>query len=66
MFGNLLRPTHLFLILIIALVIFGPGRFSEVGTALGKAIRDFRSAVNNPEAGAENDVKEINESKDKK
>jgi len=33
---------ELILILIIALVVFGPRRLPEIGRSLGKAIRDFR------------------------
>jgi sec-independent protein translocase protein TatA len=37
-------PGELILILIIALVIIGPGRLPDVGAALGKSIREFRKA----------------------
>lgn len=48
MFGFLpsIGPWELILILIIALVIFGPGKLPEVGKALGKGLREFRSAAN--------------------
>ncbi len=42
MFG--LGPTELLLILGIVFVIFGAGKLSEVGGALGRSIREFRSA----------------------
>ncbi len=42
MFG--LQPTHLILILIIALIVFGPQRLPEIGKALGKSINEFRNA----------------------
>jgi TatA/E family protein of Tat protein translocase len=35
---------ELIVILIIALVIIGPGRLPDVGAALGKSIREFRKA----------------------
>ncbi len=38
-------PGELLLILIIALIIFGPGKLPELGKALGKAIREFREAT---------------------
>ena len=44
---------ELILILVIALVIFGPGKLPEIGKAVGKSIREFRSASN------ENDTKTI-------
>jgi sec-independent protein translocase protein TatA len=37
-------PGELILILVIALVIIGPGRLPDVGSALGKSIREFRKA----------------------
>jgi sec-independent protein translocase protein TatA len=43
MFG--LGVPELIVILVIALVLFGPGRLPEVGGALGRAIRDFRNAL---------------------
>ena len=37
-------PFELIIILVIALVIIGPGRLPDVGAALGKSIREFRKA----------------------
>ncbi len=45
MFGDILQPTHLILILLVALVVMGPKRLPEAGRALGKGLRDFRSAM---------------------
>jgi TatA/E family protein of Tat protein translocase len=36
---------HLIIILVVALLILGPGKLPETGEALGKAIREFRRAV---------------------
>ena len=36
-------PTELIVVLAIVLIIFGVGRLPEIGGALGKAIRGFRS-----------------------
>lgn len=36
--------TELILILVIALVVFGPGKLPDVGRALGKSIREFKNA----------------------
>lgn len=38
-------PAELALVLIIALVVFGPKRLPELGRSLGKAIREFRGSV---------------------
>ena len=43
MFG--LQPTHLIIILVVALLIFGPSKLPEIGRALGKTIREFQSAT---------------------
>jgi sec-independent protein translocase protein TatA len=40
-----LGPWELFIVLMIVVVIFGAGRLSEIGGALGKGIREFRSAT---------------------
>jgi len=37
-------PMELILILILALIVFGPGKLPEVARGLGKAIRGFRQA----------------------
>jgi sec-independent protein translocase protein TatA len=42
MFG--LGAPELIVILVVALLVFGPGRLPEIGGALGKGIRDFRKA----------------------
>ncbi len=41
MFGNIGFP-ELLVIMIIALLIFGPKKLPEVGRSLGKALREFR------------------------
>jgi len=45
MFEGLFQPTHLIIILVIALVVFGPSRVSDVGSSLGKAIRGFKKSM---------------------
>lgn len=47
MFG--LGVPELVVILVIALVIFGPGKLPEIGGALGKGIRDFRRSFEAPD-----------------
>ena len=46
---DLLAPTHLILLLLVILVVFGPSKLGDVGGALGKGIRDFKRAINEPE-----------------
>ena len=42
---GLLQPTHIFFILLIVLLIFGPGKLPELGKGLGKGIREFKDAI---------------------
>jgi sec-independent protein translocase protein TatA len=37
-------PAELIIILVIALLILGPGKLPDVGAALGRSIREFRKA----------------------
>ena len=45
MIRGLLQPTHIFFILLIVLLIFGPGKLPELGKSLGKGIREFKDAI---------------------
>jgi TatA/E family protein of Tat protein translocase len=40
-----IQGPELIIILIIALIVIGPGKLPEVGQALGKSIREFRKAA---------------------
>jgi len=40
-----LGPTELIIILVIVLLIFGAGKMPQIGGAMGKTIRNFRSGV---------------------
>ena len=42
---GLFQPTHLLFILLIVLIIFGPGKLPELGKGLGKGIREFKDAI---------------------
>jgi sec-independent protein translocase protein TatA len=44
--GDILQPTHLLLILLVALLVLGPKRLPEAGRSLGRGLRDFKSALN--------------------
>jgi sec-independent protein translocase protein TatA len=46
MVGDILQPTHLIFVLVVALLVLGPKRLPEVGRAIGDGLRDFRSAIN--------------------
>jgi sec-independent protein translocase protein TatA len=49
MLTDLFQPMHLLVILVIALIIFGPRRLPELGSSLGKAIRDFKKTMSETE-----------------
>ena len=42
---GILSPTALLILLVIALIIFGPGKLPELGKGLGKGINEFRNAT---------------------
>jgi sec-independent protein translocase protein TatA len=41
-----LSPVHWLLVIIVALLIFGPGRLAGVGKGLGEGIRQFKKGLN--------------------
>jgi sec-independent protein translocase protein TatA len=52
---GLFQPMHLLVIMIIALLVFGPKRLPELGKGLGDGIRSFRNAM---KEGEKEDTKE--------
>ena len=42
---GLFQPMHLVFILLIVLILFGPGKLPELGKGLGKGIREFKDAL---------------------
>ena len=40
-----LSPAHLIIILVIALIVIGPGKLPEVGAAIGKSVKEFQKAT---------------------
>ena len=45
-----LGTTEIILIIVLALVLFGGGKLAGLGGALGKSIKDFKSAVKDDES----------------
>jgi sec-independent protein translocase protein TatA len=58
---GLFQPLHLILLIAIALLVFGTGKFVAVGKGLGEGIRNFKSAMKEPE-----EKKEPKEEEEKK
>lgn len=49
MIENIVSPTHLLLILAIALIVLGPKRLPDAGKGLGSAIRGFKDSLSTSE-----------------
>ena len=45
MLDNLFTPTHLIIVLVIALLIFGPRKLPELGKGLGDGLRQFKEGI---------------------
>lgn len=56
MVGDILQPTHLLLVLVVALLVLGPKRLPEVGRQLGRGLRDFRAAINGERTDTHEDL----------
>jgi sec-independent protein translocase protein TatA len=63
--GSLGLP-ELIIIGVIALLIFGPKKLPELGSGLGKAIRDFKGAMSEPEEPAKPELKAKEEKNEEK
>jgi sec-independent protein translocase protein TatA len=49
---SILQPSHLIIVLVIALLVLGPKRLPDAGRALGQGLKEFRSSV----SGGRNDT----------
>ena len=60
-------PLELIVVLIIALIVFGPKRLPELGRSLGRGIREFRGSVSGDSNEDEEDeeLRELQQSKAK-
>src|SRR5271169_73456 len=52
---DLIKPWHIILILIVAVLVFGPGKLAGLGKSLGEGIKSFKDGV----AGGTNDTKSV-------
>ena len=41
-----LSPIHWLIVIVIVLLVFGPGRLAGVGKGLGEGIRQFKTGLN--------------------
>ena len=57
---------ELVIVLVIIMTFFGVGRLPEVGGAMGKAIREFRSSVSGKTEAEEKDKAEVEPEKSEK
>lgn len=55
MFGSI-GGTELLVIVVIALVVFGPKRLPELGRTIGKGLREFRRASNDLKRSLEEEI----------
>lgn len=45
MVTGLLQPTHLIIILVIVLIVFGAGKISTIGGAVGQSVKEFKEST---------------------
>jgi sec-independent protein translocase protein TatA len=45
MFTGILQPTHLIILLAVALIFLGPKRLPDAGRALGQGLREFKDSI---------------------
>lgn len=45
MFSGILQPTHLLILLAVALIFLGPKRLPDAGRALGQGLREFKHSI---------------------
>jgi sec-independent protein translocase protein TatA len=51
MLTNVLQPTHLIIVLVVALLILGPKRLPDAGRALGQGIKEFKHSIGGTDDG---------------
>jgi sec-independent protein translocase protein TatA len=51
-----LQPLHIIVIILVALIIFGPSRLQEIGRGMGKAINEFRKGTKEMTEGFKDEV----------
>ena len=59
-----LSPIHWLIVIVIVLLVFGPGRLAGVGKGLGEGIRSFKKGLNEDEEGKPEAKPQLSEKKD--
>ncbi|MGI6451810.1 MAG: twin-arginine translocase TatA/TatE family subunit [Desulfitobacteriia bacterium] len=61
---GMITPTVAVIILIIALIFFGPGKLPELGKSLGRGIKEFKAATSEEE-NSDKEKASVEKEKDK-
>lgn len=59
MIGDILQPTHLLFVLVVALLVLGPKRLPEMARTLGSGMRDFKAAISGEERDDESHTNQV-------
>ncbi len=51
-----IQPLHIVIVVIVALIIFGPSRLPEIGRGLGRALNEFRKGTREMTEGFRDEV----------
>jgi len=62
--GNFIQPTHLLLVLVVALLVLGPKRLPDAGRALGNGLREFKDSLSGNDAPDEDRIAERDPARD--
>ncbi|AGA69149.1 twin arginine-targeting protein translocase, TatA/E family [Desulfitobacterium dichloroeliminans LMG P-21439] len=63
---GMITPVVAVIVLIIALLIFGPGKLPEVGKSLSKGVKNFKREMNTVDAEIISEEKNVNPKEEKK
>ena len=58
MLDNLFTPTHLIIILVIALLVFGPRKLPELGKGLGEGLKGFKEGIKGISGNSNNEAQQ--------
>jgi sec-independent protein translocase protein TatA len=56
MLTNVLQPTHLIVVLVVALLILGPKRLPDAGRALGQGLKEFKNSISPTDDDPQNET----------